>query len=191
MEAKALFASGNRHKFHEMHELLRSVPLSLVFGPDVTDPVDVDEDGTTYAQNALKKARAWSETTGYPSLADDSGLEVLALDWAPGIRSARLAPTVEERISRLLQQLQNHEDRTARFVAALAYVEPKAGRVALSLGYVWGEISFSPEGSGGFGYDPVFIPRGFDKPFAALDGTVKGEYSHRVRACRSLADMLF
>jgi XTP/dITP diphosphohydrolase len=186
-----LLASGNRNKYIEMSEFLEPGCISLLFGPDVLGfELEIEEDGDTYAGNALKKARIWAEKTGIPSLADDSGLEVKALGWAPGIGSARVAADDAGRIRWLLGRMGNTSDRTARFVACLALFYPQDGKCLLTQGYCWGRIANEPVGDEGFGYDPVFIPRGYEETFASLGRRAKSRISHRSIAAISLRRML-
>ena len=141
-------------------------------------------------ENALLKARAWARASGLPSLADDSGLEVAALDGAPGVHSARAVPGDDSaRNAWLLSELEGREDRTARFVAALALVIP-GRREFVCEGECPGHIAGAPSGSGGFGYDPLFIPDGFEASFADIPAEVKNVVSHRAAALRTMIGIL-
>lgn len=185
MRWRIVFASHNRGKAAEMAVLLPQIDLWT----DCPGP-DVEETGTSYGANALLKARAWARLTGLPSLADDSGLEVAALGGGPGIHSARVAPSDSERWAWILERLGGTSDRSAAFVAALAVVFPREGRVLVVEGRCVGQIARKPRGAGGFGYDPLFVPRGYGKTFGELDVEEKNAISHRARACRMLAHML-
>ncbi|AER66163.1 non-canonical purine NTP pyrophosphatase, rdgB/HAM1 family [Thermovirga lienii DSM 17291] len=186
-----VFASGNEHKYLELKSKLAEVGIKLLFGPDVLgESLHVVEDGSTYLQNSYKKALAWADRTGLPAIADDSGLEVKCLGWRPGIYSSRVAENDQERIQWLLSEMQGVEDRTARFAAALALALPGGGQCWLAEGFCWGRITLEPKGSFGFGYDPVFVPEGFDKTFAELGPDVKLRVSHRSIAVKGLSDML-
>jgi XTP/dITP diphosphohydrolase len=189
--SKVVLASGNAHKHRELSELFAPLGLSLIFGPEVLD-LEVVEKGNTYAENALLKAAAWSQALGMPAVADDSGLEVQALGWAPGLFSARVASSDPERIAWLLEQLRGKDCRRARFVACIALVWPEEdeSRVFLSEGVCWGRIASAAAGSAGFGYDPVFIPDGYQQTFAELGEEMKSRISHRAIASRALRDML-
>ena len=149
---------------------------------------DVKETGESYAENSLQKARSINKETGLPVLSDDSGLEVFALDGAPGYRSARFAgpnATDEENLSRLMDELKSASNRGARFVTvATLYVSSKERYVAR--GILEGEIALSPRGNSGFGYDPVFVPEGFDKTLAELGEERKNEISHRRKALEKI-----
>ena len=191
-----LFASGNRNKFVEMRELLAPTGMRILFGGDVRS-MDVEETGSTYAGNALLKARAWAQATGLPAVADDSGVEVRALDGAPGIFSARVAATDALRNEWLLEQLARRSaetpgpgDRAARYVAALALCFPEEGEIIICEGICRGSILNAPRGAGGFGYDPLFLPDGQDKSFGELDRSVKQRISHRAIASFRLVNML-
>jgi len=188
-----VFASGNRHKYLEMRSLLAPMGVELLFGLDLSGPGDVpvvEEDRGTYAGNAAVKALAWAMALGRSALADDSGLEVRALGWEPGVMSARVAPDDGARIEWLLERMRGVADREARFVAALALYEAGRGRWLLAEGFCYGRIAPAPMGRSGFGYDPLFIPRGYDETLAVLGPEVKSRLSHRSVAARALGRML-
>jgi XTP/dITP diphosphohydrolase len=166
--------------------------LSLVDFPDAPDVV---EDRETYQDNALKKASEIAEFTGQRTLADDSGLEVDALDGAPGVYSARYAgenASDADRIHKLLEALKETPDsqRTARFVCAVAIAAPN-GESQTVVGVCEGRIIHVPRGTHGFGYDPVFIPDGYEQTFAELGDAVKNRISHRARALNGARELLF
>jgi XTP/dITP diphosphohydrolase len=186
---RILFASGNRGKYREVVGLFARTPVEVVFGPDLAR-LDVEETGESYAVNAWLKARAWSMATGMAALADDSGLEVRALGWAPGVRSARFATTDADRIRWILEMMSGEPDRHARFVAAFALYMP-SGLCVVTEGECRGDIAMSPSGGRGFGYDPVFRPWGFDMTFGELPEEVKRQISHRAEAGRRMIDVLF
>lgn len=190
-QATIVLASSNKHKFEEIGKALAPYPVHLKFGGDLMR-LDVPETGHSYAENALLKARAWAEATGCPALADDSGLEVEALCWKPGIHSARVAGSDGERITWLLSQLEGHKRRRARFVAVLVLAFPNREEYMEFPGTCWGRIATASVGRNGFGYDPVFIPDGYERTFAELGREVKEEISHRSLAlkafCRRLDD---
>ncbi len=148
-----------------------------------------DEDGATYADNAALKAGAVAAATGLPALADDSGLEVEALDGAPGVRSARFARTDAERIAKLLAALHDATDRRARFRAVVVLAWPDGSREEAE-GVCPGSIAAAPAGSGGFGYDPVFVADELGRTFAAATAEEKARVSHRARAMRALGTRL-
>ena len=186
---KLIIATANKGKFAEFEYLVRTYGKDfadeVIFAPEVSDLI-VEETGETYTENATLKARAWAARSGLPCLADDSGLEVEALDGAPGLYSARVAG---DKISWLLKSLKDSPNRRARFVASLALCEP-GGAVLTSEGFCPGVIADAPRGSNGFGYDPVFIPDGFDKTFAELPNEIKNSISHRRLAFSNLISSL-
>ena len=190
MTRRIVFASRNKQKFEEMQFLFRDFPVELLFGGDFS-ALAVEETGDSYSANALLKARAWAEEVRLPALGDDSGLEVEALAWGPGLLSARIAPSDEERIAWLLERLGGRTTRTARFVAALACFFPEKGCFFLSRGVCMGNIAYAPQGECGFGYDPIFIPDGYEKSFGLLGRDVKARISHRAKAVFHMKDMLF
>lgn len=199
--ASLLLATGNRGKYNEFMELLpRSFMHKLIFAPDAASLLkdglpQVEENASTYAMNALTKAMVCSEASGLPSLADDSGLEVAALGWLPGVRSARvmeegrLLASDAERNRWLLSQMEGRSDRHAAFVAAVALSVP--GKWALVCeGVCEGRLAESETGEHGFGYDPLFIPEGYDMSFGGLPFSVKNRISHRAKAVKKLIDVL-
>ena len=169
------------------------LPLSLaerlLFAPEVGGLV-VEETGDSYAVNAVLKARAWASASGLPSLADDSGLEVAALGGAPGVHSARIVEGSDEDRNRwLLSRMEGRRDRRARFAAALALSIPGKW-VLVCEGECLGRIAEAPMGAGGFGYDPLFLPDGFEDSFAGLSADTKNAVSHRAAAVRALMGVL-
>lgn len=186
-------ATKNPGKLREIREILGSevTLLSLADFPDVGEIV---EDGSTFEANAIKKALAVATHTGHVSLADDSGLEVDALDGAPGVYSARFAgekATDEQNNRKLLRLLENtpDEQRTARFRCAIAVGGPE-GSVQTAEGTAEGRILRSPQGTGGFGYDPLFLVSGERRTFAELPAEEKNRLSHRGKALQSAFPML-
>ncbi|MEN6357879.1 MAG: XTP/dITP diphosphatase [Armatimonadota bacterium] len=180
---KLVIATKNPGKAREMAEILTDMPYEVVSLSDYPDAPEVEETGSTFAENAVIKARAYAEYTGELTLADDSGLEVDALDGAPGVFSSRFAPTDAMRISKLLDLMKDVpcDKRTARFRCAVAIADPN-GDVKTCEGKVEGTIAYAPRGSGGFGYDPVFIVTELGKHMAELGSDEKNAISHRGRA---------
>lgn len=183
--ARVLLATGNAHKVDEVAQILGP-------GWDVVahDP-DVEETGTTFEENALLKARAVCARTGELALADDSGIEIDALDRRPGIHSARWTEE-SDWIPRVLRELEGVEGdaRSGRYVAAAAAVWPGGFEVVVR-GVVEGHVPASPRGTGGFGYDPVFVPvEGDGRTFGEMDADEKHVMSHRGRAFRELVEHL-
>lgn len=179
-------ATTNRHKLEEFKPLLLEASFVLDAMPD---PIEVEETGATFVENARLKARTCAERFGVPCLADDSGLAVQALDGRPGIASARYASTDELRISRLLQELEPHVDRQASFHCALVLAYPDGSEVAVE-GVVEGRVTLGARGVGGFGYDPVFEVSGLGKTYAELSAAEKNVHSHRARAVELLLSKL-
>jgi len=176
-----VIASGNAGKIREFAALLAELPLEIRPQPE---GLEVEETGSTFAENARLKASAVALASGCWALADDSGLAVAALDGAPGIHSARYAPTDADRIARLLAELEaaSGSGREARFTAALAVADP-SGAIRLEVeGHCPGLILEAPRGSGGFGYDPVFLVPELGQTFAEMDKATKGRIGHRGRA---------
>ena len=182
-----LVATGNLGKLEELRELLGSLPLCL-YGLDRFPGVErVAETGESFVENASLKATGYASQTRLLTLADDSGLEVDALAGAPGVFSARYAgegASDAERTTKLLAELSNIEApmRSARFVSAVAIASSEGQILNVSVGTCGGQISFAPRGSGGFGYDPIFIPIGHAQTFAELKPEIKNGISHRARA---------
>jgi XTP/dITP diphosphohydrolase len=191
-----LIASRNRAKAAEIAAILRCEGLDFEFVtladfPDLASP---PEAGRTFAENALAKARAAASAAGLPAVGDDSGLEVEALGGEPGVMSARYAgprATDRERWEKVLGLLGEvpDEKRSARFRCAAAHAAPD-GETLLAEGTIEGRIAREPAGTGGFGYDPIFIPEGETRTMAQLTPAEKHAVSHRGRAFRALAKMI-
>lgn len=183
---KILLATQNQGKVKELQEMLADTQIDVLSLHDIENWEDVEETGSTFAENASLKARAAAERTGYIALADDSGLEVDALDGAPGVYSARYAgePKDDERNNdKLLKALEKvpDEERTARFRCALVIATPD-GKEYLTEGTVEGRISRVRRGKDGFGYDPLFFMPDFGRTMAELTLTQKNKISHRAQA---------
>lgn len=193
---KLLFATGNRGKLREVAQLVADIEgLELLCLADLPEPFEIEEDGETFADNALLKARAAAEVSGLLTMADDSGLEVDALDGRPGVRSARYAgpdASDADKVQKLLGELRDvpRSRRTARFRCAVALVRPADGRVFTAEGRCEGRILTAPQGEGGFGYDPVFFVETLGCTFAEAEAAAKNELSHRGQALRAIAPKL-
>jgi XTP/dITP diphosphohydrolase len=185
---RLILATRNPHKLRELQALMR---------PHQIDPLPEEiqlppETGTTFAQNALAKARTAAAATGRPSIADDSGIEAAALNGAPGVWSARFAgdhATDEENLAKLLAEVPPDGDTRVAYVCAMAFVEP-GGAERVVHGRCEGHLTHEPRGSGGFGYDPAFVPDdypGDDRTMAELTPDEKDSISHRGRAARELS----
>jgi XTP/dITP diphosphohydrolase len=193
-----MIATGNTGKLNEFRRFLCQPATNLELRAQ-PDGLEVEETGSSFAANARLKAEAVARITGEWTLADDSGLSVVALGGEPGIRSARYAPSDPERIARLLRELEaanagagpsGKPGRQARFTAALAVADP-SGRIALEVeGICEGQILTAPRGTGGFGYDPVFYVPELMLSFAEMDPDQKRQVGHRGRALRALLPQL-
>ena len=191
-----VLATRNKKKIEEIRRITADLPISILSLANFPDCPETVEDGETFEHNAVKKAVDVCRFTGKLSLADDSGLEVDALDGAPGVYSARFAGIVNgnsdvRNYEKLLFELRNIDDemRSARFVCCMALAFPD-GMVKTFFGYSKGRIAREPKGKTGFGYDPVFIPEGHKITFAEMPGVQKDRLSHRGKALEKLADYL-
>jgi XTP/dITP diphosphohydrolase len=186
-----VLATTNRKKAEEMKRMFAGYDISFVTLNAFPGCPEVVEDGKTFRANALKKARAVSKFTGLPTVADDSGLEVAALDGAPGVFSARYAgenANDSENVKKLLREMRpltDSKDRGARFVCCIAFATPE-GKYKTFTGYIKGIIGKGQKGFNGFGYDPVFYPEGHNKTFAEMTDQGKDRLSHRGRAMKKL-----
>ncbi|CDA94575.1 non-canonical purine NTP pyrophosphatase [Prevotella sp. CAG:1320] len=193
---RIVFATNNQHKLQEIREIL-SPEFEIVSLKEIGCHEDIPETGNTLEENALQKARYISERYHISCFADDTGLEVEALGGAPGVHSARYAEGTdhdsEANMAKLLRELEGKENRQARFRTVIALIElgeDETENVHLFEGIVEGHISTERQGTEGFGYDPIFVPEGYEKSFAALGETIKNHISHRARAVKKLAEYL-
>jgi XTP/dITP diphosphohydrolase len=182
-----LIATGNTGKLREIRALLSDLPIRLLSLTDFPAIKEVDESGSTFAENAALKAAGYAGQARVLTLADDSGLEIDALGRAPGVRSARYLgehASYAERMSTLLRAVRDLKDeaRSARFVCALAIASDNQEMVYTTDAKCEGSLADAPRGSGGFGYDPIFIPEGFTQTFGELPPDLKNRISHRGRA---------
>lgn len=195
-----LLATRNQHKLREAREIFRAAgvgrdqsrPYELRGLDDYPDAPEVAEDHETFAENARAKAAAIAQHTGCLTIADDSGLEVDALGGAPGVQSSRFAgPDDAARIAKLLDLMRGvpRAKRTARFRCAVVIVSPD-GECTVVEGVCEGRITEAPRGEKGFGYDPVFVPRGCRRTFAQMTAAEKNRRSHRGQAFRAAAQVL-
>jgi len=183
---KIVFATNNQHKLQEVREIL-SKSFEIVSLQDIGCEEDIPETADTLEGNALMKARYVKEHYGYDCFADDTGLEVAALNNAPGVYSARYAGESKDSIAnmqKILKELEDKNDRTARFRTVIAFILD--GKEILFDGIINGTIIESQKGSAGFGYDPVFVPSGYSETFAEMGNEVKNTISHRALAVEKL-----
>ncbi|HDP36036.1 MAG TPA: RdgB/HAM1 family non-canonical purine NTP pyrophosphatase [Candidatus Hydrogenedentes bacterium] len=186
MSSTLLIGSANADKARELAAILEGLPWEIKSLRDFPETAAPEETGATFAENALLKARYYGDALQIACIADDSGLMVDALDGAPGVFSARYAGADgndranNEKLLEALQETPWHE-RTARFVCAAAFYQP-GGKTHIETGDTLGHIAISPFGDNGFGYDPLFVPDGFEKTFAEMEASEKHAISHRGRA---------
>ena len=189
---KILIATNNKHKVKEISSIFADTGYEIVSPAQISLKVEAEENGETFAENAMIKAKAFNQASGLTSVADDSGLVVYALNGQPGVYSARYGGEGLDdkgRTALLLKNMENVTDRRAAFVCAIAMVFDD-GRMLTAEGRCEGKIIYDPVGKNGFGYDPVFVPDGFDKSFAELSEDEKNKISHRGKALEVLKDIL-
>lgn len=197
-------ASSNQGKIREISSILKSDFFDLISILDteklkklnisIPQDFDVIEDGKTFKDNALLKARAYAKLTNLPTIADDSGLEVEVLNGFPSVNSNRwFKGNAQERNLALLEKLQNQANRQARFRTVICFFDPKTNLAKFFEGEIKGSIAFEPKGNKieGFGYDPIFIPEGFTKSFSQLGVEFKNTISHRRQALFKLSQFVF
>lgn len=189
-----VLATHNKHKAEELHAMLQELSVEVLTLDDVPHVGEIEEDAPTLEGNALKKAREVHRLTRLPSLADDTGLEVFALNGEPGVYSARYAgpgATYAMNVEKLLQRMESipPHQRIARFRCVLAFVA-EANDEHVVEGVCPGVITRHPRGTGGFGYDPVFLPDGHQQTFAEMSLDVKNTLSHRARALQKMKNVL-
>ena len=208
MKQTIVFATGNAHKLQEINEIAQGSDIEFILPPEGFNPI---EDGKTFEENSLIKAREAAHVSGIMSLADDSGLCVEALGGAPGIHSARYAQTAQARIDKLLNVLKDKKNRKAKFVCAMTLVNKDGDILFQTRGECYGEIAYLQSGANGFGYDPIFLVEEGKNGSAATDGDIishtgidtegkktmadmseqeKNEISHRGRALRKVLEYL-
>lgn len=184
---RLLIATNNQGKAKEIKAILGGFYEQIVTFADIGLNLNVEEDGETFEQNAVKKAQKAAEAAGCDALSDDSGICVDALGGAPGVYSARYAgenATDEQNNTKLLRELEGISNRTARFVCVVALVSGE--KLITARGEIEGEITLAPSGSKGFGYDPLFLVPKYNKTFAELPEDIKNSLSHRARALLAL-----
>lgn len=188
---KIVFATNNQHKLDEISKILGE-NFEIVSLKDIGCDIDIPETGDTLEANALQKAEYVREHYGIDCFADDTGLEVDALNGQPGVHSARYAERTDHdsnaNMDKLLKELGNNNNRKARFRTVIALL--LNGETHLFEGIVNGHIAYEKHGTEGFGYDPIFVPEGYEQSFAELGMEIKNHISHRARAVKKLADFL-
>lgn len=192
---KIVVATKNKHKIEEINEITKNFGFTLVYGKEAgIDDIEVIEDGETFEENSFKKAYEIMKATGEITIADDSGIEVDFLGGAPGVYSARFAgenATDDDNNRKLMRLLEgvSDEKRTARYVCVITMLFPNGDKI-VAKGTVEGKIAMQPEGNEGFGYDPYFIPKGYDKTFGMFTMEEKNKISHRSNALNELKKVL-
>jgi non-canonical purine NTP pyrophosphatase (RdgB/HAM1 family) len=189
-----IFATGNAHKASEVQSMMNNFGLdvSIQTLKDIGFEKEIIEDGDSFEANSLIKAQVIFDETGIACFSEDSGLVVDALDGSPGIYTARYAgedATNEENMKKVLTELGDEENRAARFVAVVTYIS-NSGEVTQFRGEVEGTIALEMRGEKGFGYDPIFIPNGYEHTFGELGNEVKDEVSHRKNAIEKFVAFL-
>ncbi len=191
---RLLVATKNKGKIKEIKQILSDLPLNLITIPE-SDNDNVKENGSSYLENALKKARQFAQKYNLPTIADDSGLEIDALKGEPGVKSARFlgeGASFDEKMSKILELMSDAHKRTARFKTVAVLYLPKEDKYFATEGKVEGEILRKPEkkeGSG-FGYDPIFMPDGFNESFSMLGEGIKNKISHRSKALMKMKEII-
>lgn len=199
---KIVFATNNQHKLQEIRDILGS-EFEIVSLKDIGCDVDIPETGNTLEENAMQKAQYVYDHYNLSCFADDTGLEVEALNGEPGVHSARYAEGTdhdsEANMAKLLRNLKGKDNRKARFRTVIALIQKQdvcpcgctsIKKVNIFEGIVDGSIATEKHGTAGFGYDPIFVPEGYDKSFAELGESIKNGISHRARAVAKLAEYL-
>lgn len=190
MKSKLVFATGNEGKMKEIRMILKDLPYEVVSLKDLGIQAEIEENGTTFEENAIIKAKTIMELTGEMVMADDSGLEVDYLDKAPGIYSARYLgedTPYEVKNQSIIEALKDakDEERSARFVCAIACVFPDGTEIT-TRGTIEGFIGYEPKGENGFGYDPIFYVPEYNCSTAELSSDVKNRISHRGKALEAM-----
>jgi XTP/dITP diphosphohydrolase len=182
-----LFASHNQGKLTEAQQILTDTGCEVISLDQLKIAEDVEETGSTMEANAQLKAEYFAHASSLLTVADDSGLEILALDNWPGVKSHRIVDGSDaERVAFVLAKMENLADRRAQFKTVLCLVDPQTENSQFFEGLIKGKIATHPSGNAGFGYDPIFVPDGYDQPFAELGLEVKNQISHRKQALEKL-----
>lgn len=180
---KIVFATGNPHKLNEVNEIVKNSGIEFILPPNNFNPV---ENGKSFEENSLIKAKEAYRLSGMMSLADDSGLCVEALNGAPGLYSARYAGTQDEKIAKLLSELKDKKDRSAKFVCCMTLLDNNGNMIFQTTGECQGSIIETPKGINGFGYDPIFKVNGYNISMAEMSEEEKNIISHRAKALQKV-----
>ena len=183
--------TGNEHKVFEINAIVNSLGyknITFTPAPKGFNPI---EDGATFEENSLIKAKEGAKLSGMVTLADDSGLCIDVLNGAPGLYSARYAGTQDEKIARILNELDGVEDRKAKFVCCMTLVDKDGNTLHTTKGECHGQIIKERKGVNGFGYDPIFMPDGFNITLAEMTEINKNEISHRGKALRQMLEFIY
>lgn len=195
MKRKIVISTGNQHKVNEIKHILKDLPFEVISKNEIgLKDIEIIEDENTLEKNSIKKAKALAKRIDYMVIADDSGLFVDALDGQPGIYSSRYGGekgNYSKNNEKLLNELNGValENRTGSFKTVIALIKENKEIITIN-GECKGKIAFETRGKGGFGYDPLFIPEGFDKSFGELDEKIKNQISHRAKALKGLKELL-
>lgn len=188
---KMILASNNRDKLREVREILSPYGIEVISQSEAGCRFEAEETGSTFEENARIKAKAAVEATGLPCVADDSGIEINAMGGGPGIYSSRYCGDMpyEQTVLRVIGEIADNPDKGADYYCAVVCIFPNGDEITAS-GRVDGTIADAPRGTGGFGYDPIFIPAGYTQTMAELSESEKNGISHRGRAFQMFAEKL-
>src|SRR5690554_4207357 len=190
MNKTILLATHNQHKVKEFQEILQPYGYDVISLKDIGYNKEIKEEHNTYKDNAIAKVEALEHVYDGIIIGDDSGFEIAALNFQPGVYSARFMPeySIKERNEAIVEKLRNIEDRSCAFVCSIACL--KDDKLWVTINRSFGTVAKEVEGTNGFGYDPIFIPLGYDKPFSLLDRSIKNKISHRALAIEALVQYL-
>ena len=190
MNKTILLATHNQHKVKEFQEILQPYGYDVISLKDIGYNKEIKEEHNTYKDNAIAKVEALEHVYDGIIIGDDSGFEIAALNFQPGVYSARFMPeySIKERNQAIVEKLKNEDDRSCAFVCSIACL--KDDKLWVTINRSFGTVAKAVEGTNGFGYDPIFIPLGYDKPFSLLDRSIKNKISHRALAIEALVQYL-
>ena len=190
MNKTILLATHNQHKVKEFQEILQPYGYDVISLKDIGYNKEIKEEHNTYKDNAIAKVEALEHVYDGIIIGDDSGFEIAALNFQPGVYSARFMPeySIKERNEAIVEKLRNIEDRSCAFVCSIACL--KDDKLWVTINRSFGTVAKEVEGTNGFGYDPIFIPLGYDKSFSLLDRSIKNKISHRALAIEALVQYL-